>query len=555
VKRVDERYAQGTFFWIAALLVSITVVSLSYSDFNKETRDIETLFEAHVESVVALINEGTREAAASTSLIYELFENHLLTTAELLGSVDAEDSSLWDHLKKHHKLLVHIGTDETGRYVGDWGPIGVAKRNRFLEWMEGYDTRILVDDGPLWHLALACIRTLSEEGSFTIVCKDANELKRHRLEIGIGPLLKGVTQKDITYVTLQDQEGILATAPSEDLVSAWRNDPFLASALARPLDSGSLFRVRDVADRSIFEGLVPFKMADDSVVLLRVGIDGAALMAMKRNALQRFVITIIWTAAALITGMLLFFLVRRWQRRTAELNRRVEEEAASRRHWEDVGQMAATVAHEVRNPLNTMGMISERLKREFTVPVSERDEYEEMVQMLVSEGKRVEKVVLEFLDIGKPMTLEFAVHPLAALLQESLSPFLLRAEEERKQLIATPETDAEIQVDRKRFRQVMTNLLDNAFDAVEENGIVTVISRREGNFIEILIVDNGKGVEDKELTNVLKPFVSHKPTGIGLGLPLVRRIIEAHGGTFALFPNPHAGLTAQVRIPVEQTER
>ena len=547
MKRFDERKVPVFLLWATVLAIGVAVVVKSYIDLKKETRDVERLFEAHVASVVLLITEGAREATASTSLIYEIAENHLVTIGELLSDRGALKSDIWDHLTTH-RIVVWISSDDAGLFHGEWGPVPQPSRTEFLAWMKETPTMFLADDGPLSRFALSCVRLESKETA-TIVCNDANELRRHRREIGIGPLLKGVTKKDIRYVALQDEEGILAVAPSSKLVSRLADDPFLAEVLAPGADGESRFRIRNIDSTSIFEGVVLFEMADESVVLLRVGIDGTVLQEVKRNALSRFIITLIWTTAGMILASLLFVFLKRWQRKQSELNARIEKEAAARKHWEDIGRMAATVAHEVRNPLNTMGMVSQRLKGEFTIPREEQASFEEMIGILISEGRRVEKVVTDFLALGKPMTLDRASHDLHTLLTECQVSLVMRAGKEGKHLDLDCPDGVSVFVDAKRFRQMMNNLVDNALDAVASDGGVHIDVSVSDPMAEIRITDNGKGLSDDQLAMVFTPFVSYKSNGNGLGLALVKRMAEAHGGTVTLSKNTGPGLTATLTLP------
>lgn len=96
---------------------------------------------------------------------------------------------------------------------------------------------------------------------------------------------------------------------------------------------------------------------------------------------------------------------------------------------------------------------------------------------------------------------------------------------------------------------MLTNLIENALDAVEPGGRVTVSSCDTDSQINICINDNGKGLSPDELMMVFKPFVSFKSNGNGLGLALVRRIIDAHGGAIDLSPNAGPGLTATLSFP------
>jgi len=169
--------------------------------------------------------------------------------------------------------------------------------------------------------------------------------------------------------------------------------------------------------------------------------------------------------------------------------------------------------------------------------------------VLGSEVDRVEAVVTEFLELGRPLVLDRAEIPVAHLVEEAAMSLRLRAVQEGKKL----ETDAGIQdtfaLDRRRMGQVLTNLGGNALDAVEPGGTVTIRARVRENSLLLEVEDNGPGMDAAARTRALQPFFTTKSRGTGLGLPLARRLIEAHGGTLTLEERTGGGTRATVRVP------
>ena len=211
--------------------------------------------------------------------------------------------------------------------------------------------------------------------------------------------------------------------------------------------------------------------------------------------------------------------------------------------------MASTVAHEVRNPLNTLKMAAQRLAREFEIGDDDRADYDVLVGVLGSEVDRVEAVVTEFLELGRPLVLERAAIPIARLVEEAAASLRLRAEQEGKKL----ETDADVQelfrLDRRRLVQVLVNLGGNALDAIDAGGTVTIRARLRQDVLVLDVEDDGPGMDDAAREQALQPFFTTKSRGTGLGLPLARRLVEAHGGTLTLEKRTGGGTRATVLIP------
>ncbi len=532
--------------WILALMATIAGISFlvtGYIAYRRDVRAIHQMFRAHVDSVALSIKEGAREAASATSLIYELTERHLLTASKLVrpsASSPPRESERAD-------LAVSLVEMERERFDGDWGPVPANARASFLKWMMQSPSGVLVDDGPVGKWNLACILHSHPNDTAVIVCRDAEELNMLRREIGIGPLLKGVIQKDVLYVALQDADGVLAVAPSPALLSAWEDDPALERTLRRSPSSGAA-RIRFLKNVSIYEGMIPFEMADESVVLLRVGIDASTLHNVTLGAERRFVVMVVLVGGILFLIVLIAGLFSRWQRRNQEMTLQMAEQEEARKHWETIGQMAATVAHEVRNPLNTIGMIAQRLRGELTIAEHERAEFDEFIETLQSESARVGRVVTGFLDLGKPLHLTPEETDTAAALERACLPFRMRAEQEGKRVILDNRCTGKVHLDSDRFLQVLSNLIENAMDAVEAGGEVTVRAEPLPRGLKIEIVDDGPGLSAEQLEEVMNPFVSFKASGTGLGLPLCKRIAEAHRGSLRLSANRTKGTTATLII-------
>jgi two-component system sensor histidine kinase AtoS len=216
-----------------------------------------------------------------------------------------------------------------------------------------------------------------------------------------------------------------------------------------------------------------------------------------------------------------------------------------------IGEMAATVAHEVRNPLSTVRMAAQRLQREFQVAEADREEYAELIDVLMSESDRVGTVVTEFLELGRPLALELEELPASQLLDEALAPLRLRSEQEDKRLQQETRGSAQVRVDRRRFTQLLGNLVSNALDAVPAQGWVRVLADCDRDGLHVTIEDNGAGMDADTLGSITKPFFTTKTRGTGLGLPLAKRLATAHGGSLSFSSQPGEGTQVQLFLPAK----
>jgi len=134
---------------------------------------------------------------------------------------------------------------------------------------------------------------------------------------------------------------------------------------------------------------------------------------------------------------------------------------------------------------------------------------------------------------------------------EALAPLAMRARSESRRLSVECDCPGEVRADRRRFQQVVTNLVANALDAVGPGGTVRVTATCKDEGFRLIVEDDGPGMDAATLRRVQAPFVTTKAHGTGLGLPLAKRLVEAHGGRLLLESAPGRGTRAIVTLPRE----
>lgn len=238
-----------------------------------------------------------------------------------------------------------------------------------------------------------------------------------------------------------------------------------------------------------------------------------------------------------------------WHRviRSEELNAR--HEALGRSHRLGVaGQLAASVAHEVRNPLAAIRSLVQFAK---DTPVDAK-ERESILSDVLEEVDRIDQTVSAMLQLSQPSTADRRKVDLNDLVQ-SVFRFVRAYAQKRGLSIRVESTDADVQVagDDRELRQVVTNLFLNACQACVEGGLVVGMVRNgpEARWAEVEIRDTGCGIPEDQLARVLDPFFTTKPQGTGLGLPYCRDVAERHGGSIAIRSTPGAGTAVIVRLP------
>ena len=210
-----------------------------------------------------------------------------------------------------------------------------------------------------------------------------------------------------------------------------------------------------------------------------------------------------------------------------------------------VGEMASAVAHGIRNPLASIRSSAELALDGGSGPPRES------AQDIIAEVDRVENWVRELLNYSRPVSGRLETVELNPIIQTSLENFT-RELDKRGIVVSTQlaATLPRVRGHSSLFGQVFNNLIANALDAMPWHGRLTVASRlaADRKHVTISISDTGKGIEPGDLDKVMKPFYTTKAKGMGVGLPLTKRIIERHGGTLAISSSAGVGTTVTLQL-------
>lgn len=391
-------------------------------------------------------------------------------------------------------------------------------------------------------------------GGAIVVNIKADDLLTNRQDLGPGHLIKSLGEGQvIRYIVIQDRSGIQASSTSALDFSLSLDAPYL-----QPLADGAPWVSREFTTPAgdVFEVSRKLALAAGPH-WLRVGLDASLLAELRRDTRNHALLRL----AVLLGGLFLIAaLAAAWQRQSdldnqvvtisAEL-RRHEAEARRREKLVAMGSLGAGVAHQIRNPLNSIHMISQVLSRTADLPA----EVKGQVHLIRDESARIEDIVQRFLVFAKPREPVFEILDLATLVRDVVELQAAAQEAAAQLTFSAYAPGLQAEVDRRFVIEILENLLRNAAQAMQGPGKVLVSLIARGEWAEIVVADDGPGVPVADRERIFDLYYTTRPEGTGLGLSLTAQMVAAMSGQLSLDREPgldNRGARFVVRLPLRQ---
>ncbi len=233
-------------------------------------------------------------------------------------------------------------------------------------------------------------------------------------------------------------------------------------------------------------------------------------------------------------------------------SRRTAEKTIESERLNALTLLAAGVAHEIGNPLNSLNIhlqLMERQARKLEGKV--RRNLQESIDIARGEISRLDSIVTQFLRAIRPSKPQLQPESLNTIVEEAVRFF--QPEIEARDIVVETELRPDLprlQLDRDQMKQAFYNIIKNSFEAMKRRGILFIRSDRDDTHARVSFTDNGGGMSADSLSHVFEPYYTTKRSGSGLGLLIVRRIVREHGGELAIESTEGKGLTLTIRLPL-----
>ncbi len=353
-------------------------------------------------------------------------------------------------------------------------------------------------------------------------------------------------REGVLFVSVQDNQFITLAHTDPSLIGRREEDPFLKSALHTQLPLPRLYPWGK--GEEVFEVAKSFSLKGTPMGLIRIGYSPKEIYPILGQIRRNVALSIFFFAA-------LGFFATAWiwvnQNRHLRKMKEMEGRIQLAERLSSLGHLAAGVAHEIRNPLNAIGMGLQRLKREFPPQdPSKREEYTSFTELILKEIRRMNEIIERFLTLSRPFQLDLRMSSLTELLENLIT--LFQEEASSRGIILRKQADSELppfKMDSERLTQAFINIMKNGMEAMGPGGILSIETRPLKDQVVVTVSDSGPGIPADRMEKIFNYYYTTKEKGVGLGLPIAHRIIEAHGGQLLIESKPGIGTKVTVRLP------
>lgn len=375
---------------------------------------------------------------------------------------------------------------------------------------------------------------------------NADYILNFRQEIEVQKLIEELgRQTDIRHVALLDQNLRIIAHTDRNFLNREERSSFIlkVKSAGEPLSR----IVQQAQGGRRYEFVKPVALNGTPLGFLEIGLSLNPMESAWHRSLRSIIVFGLAILAVGTVGMATIFYN---QNSHLQKIRSLEAEIGQQERLSELGNLAATVAHEIRNPLNSVSMGLQRLKGEFT-PTQDQDQYARFIELMQGEVHRLNAIVEQFLSLARPLDLNFENVRVEELFNELVALVGGDPKQSNVQfhIDASPKLPF-LRADRNYLKQLLLNLVLNSVQAMPEGGTVSLEAAVRDHRIVLTIADSGIGIAPETLDKIFEPYFTTKAKGSGLGLAIARRIVDAHEGEIEVYSEPRRGTRIQISLPL-----
>jgi len=394
-----------------------------------------------------------------------------------------------------------------------------------------------------------------DQGGAIIGTKRASKVLTVNNIINVDTLLSSITSdSSIKYIVIQNTTTFLNSTTSYPL-SQFPTDPLLHKALT---EKKLQWRIATFQGEKILETINHAALLGKKNCIIRIGLDYSPIQKIQTDALKQATIRLF------ILALVGFFMIaysivlqnnqlleNEKTRVTAEITD-LQKHLTQKEKLSALGELAAGVAHKIRNPLNAISMVIQRLTSEFDVQKNQ-EEYHKLSAIVKKETQNISGIINQFLQFSRPNKFCKTHCNVSEIIHNVIQLYAIKTKQKNISLIfENPEQRITGYLDDDKIKQTLINLLENAIAATPPEGKITITAQDIEENIIIKISDTGLGIKPENLSKIFNLYFTTKADGTGIGLAQVYRIIAEHDGNIQVDSEPKAGTTFTLTLPKKE---